>query len=108
MRKIYEHIEFTRVGHYQSILEAEGIRTDLRNLGASSAAGEIPFVQTFPELWVIHDEDYDLAIEILKPYHQQQIPEATPWICPNCNEVVDGTFGECWSCQTPQPDSETP
>ena len=65
MRKIFEHIEFARVGHYQSILEDAGIATSIKNLGASSGSGEIPFTEVFPELWVNNDDQYDRAMELL-------------------------------------------
>jgi hypothetical protein len=104
MRKIYENIEFSRVGHYQSILETAGIRTHVKNLGTSFATGEIPFDQTIPELWVVDDDTYAEAMEILLPYHHHDFPEASPWTCPVCGEAVEGTFGECWNCQAPRPD----
>jgi hypothetical protein len=103
MRKIYEHIDHSRVGLYQSILESAGIRTHLKNVGASIGMGEIPFTQLFPELWVVEDSDYDHAIAILKPYHEHGFPVDSDWQCPGCGEGVDGAFGECWNCQAPRP-----
>ena len=103
MRKIFEHIDFARVGHYQSILEDEGIPTMIKNLGASGASGEIPFVQCYPELWVTQDGDYDRAMKLLEPYHDQEVPEDSPWKCPQCGENLDGSFGQCWQCETMRP-----
>lgn len=103
MRKIYEHIDFARVGHYQSILESEGIRTYIKNSGASIGMGEIPFTQLFPELWVTDDADYGRALEVLRPYHQNEFEENPDWECPKCGEAVEGIFGECWNCQTSRP-----
>ena len=71
MRKVYEHIDFARVGHFQSILETAGIGTHIKNLGAAAASGEIPFVQCYPELWVADDQDYDRALEVLQPEHRK-------------------------------------
>ena len=103
MRKIFEHIEFARVGHYQSILEDAGIATTIKNLGASSGSGEIPFTDVFPELWVVEDTDYDRAIGLLEPYHDREIPEETRWACPSCAEELPGSFGQCWQCGTMRP-----
>jgi len=50
MRKVYENIEYARVGHYQSILESEGIQNHVKNLESSAALGEIVFTQVCPEL----------------------------------------------------------
>lgn len=107
MRKIYENLEFTRVGHYQSILESEGIRSHLVNIGASASAGEIPFQQVFPELWVVDDAEYERALEVLRPYYCHEFPVDSPWTCPACDEAIEGTFGECWNCQTARPDGST-
>lgn len=104
MRKIYENIEFTRVGNFQSILESEGIGTHIKNLGASAAAGDIPFQQVFPELWVVDDTDYERALEVLRPYYCHDFPVVSSWVCPGCAEEIEGTFGECWNCQTPRPE----
>lgn len=68
MRKIYENIDFTMVGYFQSILEAEGISTEIRNYSTSSLAGVIATGDCYPELWVVDDETYDAAVEILKPH----------------------------------------
>lgn len=104
MRKIYENLEFTRVGHYQSVLEAAGIKTWVNNLGASFLAGEIPQWEVCPELWVVNDADYDTALEILRPLHHPDLPTAPDWTCPHCGETVPGSLGECWNCRTPEPD----
>ncbi len=99
LRKIYEHIEFARVGYFQSILEAQGIPTHIKNLGASAASGEVPFMQVYPELWVVNDWEYERALQVLKPYYEVELPEGEPWECPACGADVDGNFGECWQCQ---------
>lgn len=106
MRKIYEHIEFARVGHYQSILESNGIATLIKNTGASIGTGEIPFTETFPELWVVEDSEYDRAMELLEDYQPPDTSDLTDWTCPNCGESVEKQFGECWNCGTDRPGFE--
>lgn len=105
MRKIYENVDFTSVGYYQSILEEAGIPTFLKNLGSSVGMGEIPFVEVFPELWVVNDEDYDRAMSVLEPYYQPEEPQASlpDWVCGSCGAEVDGSFGECWKCGKERP-----
>jgi len=103
MKKIFEHIEYARVGHYQSILESAGLRVHVKNLCASIATGELPFTQMYPELWVVDDSDYQRALDILRPYHLHEFPIGADWRCPECGEEVAGTFEECWNCQSPRP-----
>ncbi len=103
MKKIYEHLEYARVGHYEAILESEGIPTLVKNLGASVGTGEIPFTEVFPELWVVNDEDYDRALALLEAYQPPDTTGLTDWTCPQCGERVEKEFGECWNCSTLRP-----
>ena len=57
MIKVFEDFELSKVGQFQSVLEAEGIRTHLKNQFLSSVMGEIPFVEALPELWILEDSD---------------------------------------------------
>lgn len=98
MKKIYEHIEYARVGHYQAILESQGIATLIKNLGAQAGAGEIPFTEVFPELWVVDDSEYDHALKLLEEYQPPDTDLLTDWTCPKCGEHVEKEFGECWNC----------
>lgn len=66
MRKVYEDQNMSMVGYYRSLLEEEGIETSVRNEFAHLAAGEIPFTQVYPELWVVSESDYDKAISLIK------------------------------------------
>ena len=93
MKLVFDHIDFTIVGHLQSVLEAEGIRTEIRNEGASRAAGELPISEVYPELWVLDNADEARA----------KAPTSPDWTCPVCKERVEGVFSECWNCGTPAP-----
>ena len=106
MRKIYEHIEYARVGHYQSILESNGIATLVKNTGAAMGTGEIPFTETFPELWVVEDGEYDRAMALLTDYEPPDTSGLTDWKCPKCGETIEKQFGECWNCGTDRPGFE--
>lgn len=68
MKKIYENIDFTRVGYLQSILESAGIATLLKNAGTSSLSGLTAVGQCYPELWIVDDSDYDEAVAVLQPH----------------------------------------
>ncbi len=103
MKKIYEHLEFARVGHFQAILESEGIATLIKNQSAQVGAGEIPFTEVFPELWVVDDNDYDRALKLLEEYQPPDTEKLTDWTCPKCGEFVEKEFGECWNCGTVRP-----
>jgi hypothetical protein len=101
MRKVFEHPAFHEVGHCESILNSHDIATTIRNQNASSLSGEVPFVATFPELWVLDDNTYEEALLLLREYHDEIARDAvtTDWKCPHCGEVVPGTFASCWNCE---------
>lgn len=103
MRLVFENIDFTIVGHMQTLLEAEGIRTDLRNAGSAGLAGEVPYTQVYPELWVLNNGDEPRARAIIKDYQEKSAdaPVAPDWTCPKCGETVEGIFTECWNCGNP-------
>ena len=104
MKLVFEHIDFTTVGHLQSLLESEGIATEIRNLVNSGLAGEIPFTQVFPELWVLNDKEEGRALALIRDYRAAAaLPVGPPWRCPTCRETVDGVFAQCWNCGTPAP-----
>lgn len=110
MRLVFENIDFTIVGHMQTLLEAEGIRTDLRNAGSAGLAGEVPYTQVYPELWVLNNADEQRARAIIKDYQEKSAdaPAAPDWICPKCGETVEGIFTECWNCGTPSASESSP
>ena len=105
MKLVFENIDFTIVGHLQTVLQAEGIKTEIRNEGASGATGELPFAQVYPELWVLDNGDEARAKAIIKDYRDKSaaIPAGPDWICPVCKEHIEGVFGECWKCGAPAP-----
>ena len=97
MIKVFEDFDFSLVGQMQSLLEAEGIRTFLKNQFGFGGTGELPFVETVPQLFVLHEQDLDKAKQLL----DEASATATPgenWTCPKCNTKIDGNFSECWNC----------
>ncbi len=102
MTKVFEHPDFTLVGNYQSILESEGIHTELRNSMMSSIMGEVPFVECFPELWVKEDGQCEQAAGILRELRRDAGANTFPeWTCAKCGTTVEGIFTQCWKCGTP-------
>lgn len=105
MRLVFENIDFTIVDHMRTILEAAGIRTELRSAGASGRAGVVPYTQVYPELWIRNNRDENRARSIILDYREKEAasPLSPEWRCAKCGETVDGIFTECWNCGTPSP-----
>lgn len=104
MKHVFDHIDFTIVGHMQTILAAEGIETEIRNEAGSSAAGELPFTQVYPELWILNNHDEPRARQLIREFRTlENAPPPPDWTCPTCSEPIEGIFSECWNCATPAP-----
>jgi hypothetical protein len=95
--KVYENFNFSRVGQMQSLLEAHGIRTFIRNQYGSSVMGEVPFVEVVPQLFVLEERDIAQALELLK-LDLPRAAEGEDWLCPECGVEVDANFNRCWKC----------
>lgn len=108
MKKVYENLEYAMVGHMKSILESKDIRCEIRNEGGVSVAGEVPFTQVYPELWVLSNADVPKAKAFIEEFRKtlDTGPPAADWTCSSCGESVEGQFSECWNCSKPAPESE--
>lgn len=84
-------------------LENEEISCIVRNDQLSAVIGEIPFLECFPELWVIDDEMWPRARRLLDLWLKAEDP-AEEWSCKACGEQSDGQFDRCWSCGIERPD----
>ncbi len=103
MIKLFADFDVAKVGQLQSILEAEGIRTHLKNQFGSTM-GWIPFVDVVPELWILDEEDLQKAKKLIQEL-LSTVEDAEPeWTCAECDAVVDGVFGRCWKCNAQRPE----
>ncbi len=106
MKELYRDREYTLVAYYKTLLESEGIPIMLRN-GSVGTSGitEIPIPEFFPNICVMHDEDYDRAHRILTQIkHGNAENSEREVICPSCGEINPGNFEICFSCEAPLPD----
>ena len=97
MIKVFEDFDFSLVGQMQSLLEANGIETFLKNQFGFGGTGELPFVETVPQLFVLSDDDVERARELIDS-HEPVAESGEPWVCAACAEENDAPFSACWSC----------
>lgn len=105
MKEVYSHADSMRVGHAQSLLEAEGIicfvQNDLsHNLIGGSIVGPLKLFD--PVLCVSDESDFERAKEIIDSWAAHTgIPASSEaeWKCPGCGEMVPEGFTSCWSCE---------
>jgi len=105
MIKVFEDFDIALVGHYQSVLESNDIATFMKNQFGTSGAGELPFVEVVPQLWVLNEADADRANALIKELHDPvtgEQPQA--WECPECGTPLEASFTHCWKCSAARPE----
>jgi len=91
-------IDQGRLETLRALLENEDIPCLIRNEHLSMALGEIPFSEGVPEIWVLNDEDYPRAYEMVEAWRNSPIESHDNWLCSNCGETIEGQFTSCWKC----------
>jgi hypothetical protein len=86
------------IGHLRNVLLTFGIQCVTKNLDLGSAAGELPPIDCWPELWVVEDEKSTRAKAILKKTLAPLASVKKSWLCRGCGENIEGQFSECWKC----------
>ena len=103
MKKLYTTQNPLMISHLKNILESGGVECVVKNLYLSSAAGELPPIECWPELWVIDDASYAEAREVLDRALAPLRSVSEPWKCRKCGSEVEGQFSECWNCGSSRP-----
>jgi len=78
------------------LLQQAHIDARVLNANAQGGLGEIPFTQTWPEIWVDDERDAARARALIDAY--QSAPLAAAKVCPQCREQNPGNFECCWNC----------
>ena len=99
MVKVYSASLLVLVENMKNVLAAHGIESHIMNRYLSSVAGEVPPLETWPQLWVSED-DFDRAKNIVEDVESDTGGTEGTVKCPNCGEDVERQFGECWNCGT--------
>ena len=104
MIKVFEDFDITLVGHYQSVLESNDIATYMKNQFGTSGAGELPFVEVIPQLWVLNESDAERALALISELSGPENPEQVQdWQCPECGTQLEAAFTQCWKCSASRP-----
>jgi hypothetical protein len=99
---IYSSLNLHQVHHLKNLLETEGIRCHIRNELLSRLAGEIPFTECAPQLWLRDERDLERARQIVADFGRGAAA-APNWQCPECGETLEGQFSACWHCGASRP-----
>lgn len=95
MKRVFRAATLVQVAHARNVLLAAGIQSELRNQYLAGAMGELPMMETWPQLYV-DDADEKIALRALAV--ADSAPAGHPWTCEDCGEKLEGQFTSCWRC----------
>lgn len=105
MRKVHTAESVIEVAHLRNVLVSAGIRCVVRNDCLGGAIGEIPFVECWPELWVIRPGDSLKARGLIENTLRAR-DSGVAWHCAICGECIEPQFAECWRCASDESGGE--
>ena len=98
MKKLYVSQSLIDVESRKELLDQAEIPCTIKNQRSNMLGGEVPFVEVFPELWVLQDEDFEQAQKLLKDWEEAPPLDNTAWTCASCGEIHQKEFTTCWKC----------
>ncbi len=95
MKRVYRAPTLLQVAHARNVLITAGIPCELRNQYLAGALGDLPMMETWPQLYV-EDSDEKFALSALS--RAAAVPQGLPWACVQCGEEIEPQFTQCWRC----------
>jgi hypothetical protein len=102
MVKILVSSSLIEIEALKSRLEHAGISCFVKNQYTSTLAGEVPFGEVFPELWLVSVDDVQQATDLLDEWRASSDTTREKWTCETCGERHGQQFTHCWNCGNPQ------
>jgi uncharacterized paraquat-inducible protein A len=97
MKRIYSAQNLPDAHIVLHLLSEAGIAAHVFNANAQSGMGELPFTETFPQVWVMNDEQASRAEKIVRDYKSAPIDHRIVH-CAECHEENPANFEVCWKC----------
>jgi len=88
----------------KGFLESQGIEAVVRGEYLTSGWGELPV--DLCSVWITDDARFDQANRLLIAFLKGTLARelgAQSWQCPECSEILEGQFTECWNCGARRP-----
>ena len=95
MKRVFSSGNVGDSGLFKNRLEEAGIEYVIQN---EAAPYQVPGLG--PEIWVVHDVDFERACQLRDSLLQPPPPglALARWTCPGCKEEIEGQFTSCWKC----------
>ncbi|WP_423197931.1 MULTISPECIES: putative signal transducing protein [unclassified Cupriavidus] len=96
MKLLLKTSSLVHAAHCRNVLRAAGFRAELRNTWLAGAAGDIPFQESAPQVWIADDANEAEAWAVLNAAANP--PPGPRWQCSHCDEWHEAQFAACWRC----------
>jgi hypothetical protein len=83
LKRVYRAASLLQVAHARNVLLTAGIQCELRNQYLAGALGDLPMMETWPQLYV-DDADERYALGALA--RASSVATGSPWTCVACGE----------------------
>lgn len=100
MRKVFTVTNNFELQPYKSALEDNNIAVLIKNEFVMGVVGEIPVNESWPQIWVLEDQDETRARGICIALEKSMSHDKSDWYCHHCGEANGGNFDLCWQCGT--------
>lgn len=103
MKKVYVCHDPLLSGFLRGVLDSNNIQCLVKNESLMGASGEIPAHETWPEIWVMDDQESALAKKLIDHALQPE-KNLQDWQCAQCGENIEAQFTHCWQCAAARPE----
>lgn len=108
MRRLYQANDLPEAYLLLGWLQMAQVEAWVLNENAQGALGEIPFTHTYPEVWILDEQQWQRAEQVLTQFENRQSSERE-YYCPRCHQPNPDNFETCWHCGatlSPDPEAE--
>lgn len=97
MIRIYQAANLPQAHLLAGLLRHAGIAVRIFNENAQGGMGDIPFGETYPEIWIENAADQPRAKAVIADF--ESVPLARQNVfCRSCSEENPANFELCWKC----------
>jgi len=98
MKRIYQAGNLQDAYILSNLLSAASIDHHILNSYQHGGVGELPFTHTYPEIWLVNENDESKARALIVEFEQPLTNQTPERACPRCGELNPATFQICWHC----------
>lgn len=97
MIRIYQAANLPQAHLLAGLLRHAGIAVRIFNENAQGGMGEIPFGETYPEIWIENAADKLRADTVIAAFEGAPVDSGSVF-CRSCSEENPANFELCWKC----------